>query len=421
MRILDRYIVKAFLTNYLLALSVMVGMYTLLDLIVNFDKFEKGATSSVLVDKDNPTTTASATRPATSKATPAPTAVATGDAAVDDTAGKSSAASAIDVLSDMFDYYAFQFLVIFQQVSAAIPTLAAGFTMVRMTRHHELTAMLASGVSLYRVAAPIILVSMGIAGIHVLNQEFVLSQPFIIEKLLRKHEEVNQVLTRTDRLDFVVDKDHSLISAREYDPVKKQMKDVFIVQRDENGTPIRHWVAETATWEIPPGDFTEAWIMRGVIYEDDQGNADARQRPAEKLDPSKSMVYSSRAMSPDQLDLIFQKKAVDYLSSSQVSKLIEFSPAINKPMLYKIMHLRFTQPLMNLIMLLIGIPFLLTREPGRLVINMFYCTAVSGIVFISTFVIFQMGGTQLDPLLAAWLPVLIFGPFALVMLDLIHT
>ena len=34
MRILDRYIIKSFLVNYLLALGVMVGMYTLLDLIV---------------------------------------------------------------------------------------------------------------------------------------------------------------------------------------------------------------------------------------------------------------------------------------------------------------------------------------------------------------------------------------------------
>ena len=62
-----------------------------------------------------------------------------------------------------------------------------------------------------------------------------------------------------------------------------------------------------------------------------------------------------------------------------------------------------------------------TREPGRLVVNMFYCTIISGIIFISTFVIFQMGGTQLNPLLAAWLPVLIFGPFAAVMLDTIKT
>jgi lipopolysaccharide export system permease protein len=413
MRILDRYIIKSFLTNYLLALGVMVGMYTLLDLIVNFDNFAKGANTAVVhherSDKPDATNPGTATQPAQS--------VQSADAGGDESGGKSGTASAMEILGDMVDYYSYQLLVIFQQVSGAIPTLAAGFTMVRMTRHHELTAMLASGVSLYRVAAPIILVSMGIAGVHVLNQEFVLSQPTIIEKLLRKHDEVNQVVTRTDRLDFVVDSDGSLINARDYDPVKKQMKDVFIIQRDKNGSPLRHWYADTATWEVPPGKIDEEWVMRGVISSDDQGSPDRRDQFAGKI----PMLAYKTNMSPDQLDLIFQKKAVDYLSSAQVHKLIEYSPEINKPMLYKIMHLRFTQPLMNLIMLLIGIPFLLTREPNRLVINMFYSTAVSGIVFIGTFVIFQMGGTQLDPLLAAWLPVLIFGPFALVMLDLIHT
>jgi hypothetical protein len=52
---------------------------------------------------------------------------------------------------------------------------------------------------------------------------------------------------------------------------------------------------------------------------------------------------------------------------------------------------------------------------------MFYCTAVSGVIFIATFVLFQLGGNQINPLWAAWLPVLIFGPFSLVMLDTIRT
>ena len=184
------------------------------------------------------------------------------------------------------------------------------------------------------------------------------------------------------------------------------------------GRPIGHIVADTATWEIPEGETTEAWVMRGAVIESDRGEADALQRVANKVP-----VFNYRTgMTPAQLDLIFQKKAVDYLSSAQVRKLAEFSPDINKPVLYKIMHLRFTQPLMNIVMLLIGIPFLLTREPKRLVVNMFYCTAISGVVFIATFVIYQMGGSQIpDPMVAAWLPVLLFGPFALVMLDFIHT
>src|SRR6185503_13584748 len=114
--------------------------------------------------------------------------------------------------SDMFDYYFYQLPVIFQQVAGVIPLLAAGFTMVRMTRHHELTAMLASGVSLYRVAAPIILMSMGLSALTVLNQEFVISRPAIIEKLLRKHDEVKRSMARAEPLSFMKDSDNSLLS-----------------------------------------------------------------------------------------------------------------------------------------------------------------------------------------------------------------
>ncbi len=379
MRILDRYILKSFVLNYLLALGVMIGMYTLLDLIVNFQNFTRGASVSGVEVADP---------------------------------------SAVGILGDIIDFYSYQVLVIFQQVSAAIPLLAAGFTMVRMTRHHELTAMLASGVSLYRVAAPIVLVSMGFSVLHVLNQEFLISQPYVIEKLLRKHDEVNRSVTRTDAIKFVRFSDNSLLSADKYDPAAKQMTGVVIFERDKETSMLtRHIVAETATWEMRKDEPREAWIMTNVIMEDDGPKADIKQHDARKV----PMVAYDSEMTPAQLDLIFQKKAVDYLSSSQVRRLAEFSPDINKPLLYKIMHLRVTQPLMNIIMLLIGIPFLLTREPNRLIVNILYCFAVTGVVFVATFVLFQMGGTQLDPLLAAWLPVLVFGPLALVMLDFIQT
>jgi lipopolysaccharide export system permease protein len=281
-----------------------------------------------------------------------------------------------------------------------------------------LTAMLASGVSLYRVATPIVLVSMGISALHVVNQEFVISQPFVIEKLLRRHSEVSVAGARAESLMFIRDdKDNSLLSARSYDPVKKSMKEVFVVQRSASGKPIGHIVAETAQWDVSPIDGRECWVMRNVLEAEDGGNKNVSSHVAQVV----PLKYYRTVLTPEQLDLILSKKAVDFLSSNRVHELAKASPDINKPSLYKIMHLRFTQPLMNIVMLLIGIPFLLTREPNRLVVNMFFCTAVSGFVFISTFVIFQMAGTQLNPLLAAWLPVLIFVPFALVMTDLIRT
>jgi lipopolysaccharide export system permease protein len=246
----------------------------------------------------------------------------------------------------------------------------------------------------------------------------VISQPAVIAKLLRRHDEVNQVATKSEPLVFIKDEDGSLLSASEYDPVKKLMSRVFIVRRDSFGCPISHIVAATAHWEQDPtpNAVGEAWVLRHVVSQDDTG----RDPDARVVLPPNVQVLSTK-MTPEQIDLILSKKAVDFLSSSRVQQLAKFSPEVNRPMLYKIMHLRFTQPLMNVVMLLIGIPFLLTREPNRLVVNMIYCTAVSAVIFVATFVMFQMGGIQLSPLWAAWLPVLVFGPFALVMMDAIKT
>jgi len=375
MRILDRYIVRSFLVNYLLALAVLVGMYILLDLIVNFDSFTKPPTAADVIPP-----------------------------------------TAWNVLAGIADYYAYQFLIIFQQVSGAIPLLAAGFTMVRMTRHNELTAMLASGVSLFRVAVPIVLVSVAFSMLSIFNQEVIIPQDFVVQKLLRQHGEVESSL-RNDRIDFIRDNDNSLLSAVSYDRRKQQMKGISIEVRDEHNRLKRWIMADIATWAVPPGETTEHWIMQNVMQIDDVSQVD----PAKQVAGIVPMMTHQTSITPQQLELILQRKAVDYLSSRQVRDLAANPMEVNKGPLYKVMYLRFTQPLMNIIMLLIGIPFLLTREPARLIHNMIYCVGVTAVVFAATFVLFSMNGKTLSPLLAAWLPVLIFGPISIVMLDSIKT
>ena len=49
------------------------------------------------------------------------------------------------------------------------------------------------------------------------------------------------------------------------------------------------------------------------------------------------------------------------------------------------------------------------------------CLAIVGACYISVFLSRYMGSYGLDPTLSAWLPVLIFGPIGVVMLDTIKT
>lgn len=378
MRLLDRYIVRSFLLNYLLAFAVMCGMYVLLDLIVNFDRFSKGAAM----------------------------------------AGESTALMGSMGL-DILEYYSYQLLVIFQQVAGAIPLMAAGFTMVRMTRHNELTAMLASGVSLYRVATPIVLVSIIFSGLVIVDQEVLM--PACADKLIRKHEEVNRTASKTDPVFFIKDADNSLFMASAFDSTAQTLKDVRIIQRDEDGTPIGRIMADSAVWnpnlKNNPGS-AGGWQFKNARHIDDRTGNDPTKKLAERVDATYDYFTN---LSPQQLDLIATKKAVDYLASSQIQSLIEASLGPTRASLEKTMHTRFTQPIMNVILLLVGIPFLLTREPRQLVFNMFYCTAATSIIFAATFVLYQAAGTVVPPVLGAWLPVLLFAPVAVAMLDTIKT
>ncbi len=378
MRLLDRYIIKSFLLNYLLAFVVLSGMYVLLDLVVNFDRFSKGA----------------------------------------EVAGQSTSLLG-GVGLDIIEYYTYQTLVIFQQVAGAIPLMAAGFTMVRMTRHNELTAMLASGVSLYRVATPIVLIAIAFSGLVLVDQEILM--PASADKLIRKHDEVNRTADRSEPVYFVKDADNSLFMASAYDPGTLTLKDVRIIQRDEEGTPIGRIMADSAAWNPNLKDNpyrAGAWQFKNVRHIDDRAVNDPTKKLAERVEATYD-YYTN--LSPQQLDLIASKKAVDFLASSQIQMLIENSLGPTRASLEKTMHTRFTQPIMNVILLLVGIPFLLTREPRKLIVNMFYCTAATSVIFAATFVLYQAAGTVVPPVLGAWLPVLLFAPLAIAMQDTIKT
>jgi lipopolysaccharide export system permease protein len=389
MRLLDRYLVRSFFFNYVLACGVLMGMYILLDLIINFARFTKAS-------------------------------------------GNLGGAHLFLVLmTDIGDYYMYQSLVIFQQICAAIPLLAAGFTMVRMTRNNELTAMLASGVSLYRIALPIILCAIFFSLLLIANQEWLM--PRCVDKLLREHDDVAMANSgsqansgRTaDGIYFLKDSDNSLLLASSYDSKAQTLDDVRIIERDANGNVIGRILAPHAVWQVNPETSQFEWHMvPEALQIDDHPSADPTARLTERA--STGLYRVTSLLTPQQLDIVEQRKAVDYLSTAQIIDLIRNSPDLTKPALEKVMHIRFTQPIMNIILLLIGIPFLLTRTPRRMVQNMIYCTLVTGVCFIGTFVLFQMAGTTVGgipvpAIIGAWLPVLIFGPLSLAMLDTIKT
>ncbi|MDY6913202.1 MAG: LptF/LptG family permease [Planctomycetota bacterium] len=118
-------------------------------------------------------------------------------------------------------------------------------------------------------------------------------------------------------------------------------------------------------------------------------------------------------------DLILRRdiRWLDFMSSSQLNRLLQLDQVSNRDAALLTKHLRVTSPINNLVMLLLGLPFILSRQrniKASAALCLLMVAAFYAFIYICRYV-------ELGPTLSAWLPVLLFGPVAAVMLDSIKT
>ena len=388
MKILDRYVISTFLKNYLIAFFVLIGMYVTLDMVFNFDELVQ------VQERANVT---------------------------------SGVDSAIIVIKAAADYYFYQLFSIFVQLSGMIPVAAAAFTLIRFSRFNELSAMLSSGVPLLRVASPIIIVALVLNGLLLLDQELLI--PSIIPKLVRSRQEAGQETTTKDyQIPAMQDERNAVLNVARYrpGPGNPVMFEFTLVERDKDLQPTSMITAKRAQWE-PAGKswvLTEGQRIDGLSY--NKGRTMVRA-PGEIPKPPKVASYKSN-ITPEEINLYRSGNYVELLSTRRIDELLARPQSYGTLALLRVKHTRFTQPLVNIILLLLAIPTVLTREPTRLKAAALKCLALTGLCLVVSFIGQQMAGQPPTggiasqwPAIMAWLPILVFGPVAVFLLDRVET
>jgi lipopolysaccharide export system permease protein len=388
MKILDRYVISTFLKNYLIAFFVLIGMYVTLDMVFNFDELVQ------VQERANVT---------------------------------SGVDSAIIVIKAAADYYFYQLFSIFVQLSGMIPVAAAAFTLIRFSRFNELSAMLSSGVPLLRVASPIIIVALVLNGLLLLDQELLI--PSIIPKLVRSRQEAGQETTTKDyQIPAMQDERNAVLNVARYrpGPGNPVMFEFTLVERDKDLQPTSVITAKRGEWD-PNGKswtLTEGQRIDGLSY--NKGRTIVRTA-GEIPKPPKVSAYKSN-ITPEEINLYRSGNYVELLSTRRIDELLARPQSYGTLGLLRVKHTRFTQPLVNIILLLLAIPTVLTREPTRLKAAALKCLALTGICLAVSFVGQQMAGQPPTssiasqwPAIMAWLPILVFGPVAVFLLDRVET
>jgi len=372
MKTLDQYVAKNFAYGYLIALGVMLGMFLTVDLFMNLDEFAEQSEGGL----------------------PA-------------------------VLANVTAYYSARSVLWFRDLGGMLIVIAAVFSLARMTRSNELVAVMASGVSLKRILAPILFLSLLLTGVMVVDQEFVI--PHLAVRLTQKQDQ--RVNEAAYDLWFLGDNHGSLICCQLYEEKTQRMTAPLIVLREPE---------DADTWRVT-GRISASWAVydaarKGWVLEEGRllrvpraGAQDVGFQDYAAVD------FYQTDLGPDQLPLRRREGFKSLLSLRQLTEM-EQSPGTRRTEMADIAlqkHSRITAPMINMIMLMVALPVLVCRDPRDMktaILTSFLTTAGCFLVaFLCSLFATEVFFGQIRPALFSWLPIFIFFPIALIQIDAMRT
>lgn len=289
---------------------------------------------------------------------------------------------------------------------------AMAFTFSQMHRYKELIAVMASGVSLYRVAWPVLIAAFALNVLHLFNSNMILPQ--LAPRLLRSHGDLTRQSVRAFEVPLVEDGQNALLHAALFDPETRRLSGLTVMLRDEAGRSMSHITADGATWSAE----REGWLLEGGrsirLTEGEAGRSDQRLQ-------EQSIDFYKTDLGPDVLTMLRYDEFAQMLSLAQIQEMIESEIPVDTEALARIKYGRFSVIFSNLLLLVLSLPFFLLREPANLLRQSLSCAAVTLPVAILTFVLMEVELSGIYAGASVFLPPILIMPLALLAVSLIKT
>ncbi len=271
------------------------------------------------------------------------------------------------------------------------------FVLGSLAKNNEFTAMVAGGISIYRAAAPLVFIgtilSIAVFGIQELFVPSGILQATEIDESAFSHKPD----TRVDDI-AGVGKHNTLYFSDVADLEHGILKGVHIYTK-KDGAIVQRIDAQSAVWDEAAG----RWHLQdGVIIKFDslgliKENTQFSRMDAPFKEPPKTFkVYSSHKGELSFRELKYQIKNLEKSGYDAQRPRVEY---------YK----KFAFPIMNLVVIFLGLPFALECKRGGLAIG-FALSLLAAFLYFGAFQI-SVGlgkGGLLPAVVAAWLPNFLF-------------
>ena len=280
--------------------------------------------------------------------------------------------------------------------------LAVLVTFGLLQRSNEITAIKATGISLYRIVIPVLISSMLVAGVLFLSDQFYLPYTNKRQDALRNQIKGKpaQTYLRPDRK-WIFGQHSDIYYYQFFDPDRDVFGGVSVFQFDPHSFQITHRIdADRAHWSAPMGRwvYEQGWerSLNGSAHVSDR-KFDVATYPELSEPPAyfKKEIKQSSEMNYDEL-----RRYIHDLEESGFD-VVRLRVQLQKKIAY---------PLITLVMAVLAIPFALSAGKRSAVAGL--ATAIGiGVVYWTISGLFEAMGnlSQLPPAVAAWSPDLVFG------------
>ncbi|HLC43421.1 MAG TPA: LPS export ABC transporter permease LptG [Methylomirabilota bacterium] len=276
--------------------------------------------------------------------------------------------------------------------------LATILLFLALTRQNELTALKAAGVSLHRVSAPILALAIGLSAVGLLFQET------LLPVLNQKGEEVDRVKIRKSVSLYLQKRTQFWVRSSEtrffhmdlFDPASQEIDGITILEIDRDYQMVNRLDAKSARWT------RAGWEFRQGFHREFPGNS-IEEIPFTVATielPEKIQDFSEIQKPPELMSL---RELQAY-----VNRLEETGHRVEKYLVE--LYSKTAFPLASVIMAVVGIPFALqSPRRGRLIgIGLAILLALGYWVIHSVAISLAKAGL-LPPMIAAWTANLIFA------------
>jgi len=322
------------------------------------------------------------------------------------------------LLSVLFEYYGARSLTFIDQLSGVLTLIAAMFTLAAIERHNEVTALMAAGISKTRVVMPLIAMVVVVSLLATASREWAI--PAVKHKLTRNAQNWRGTSAQNLQAPGYDKQTNILLNGKaSYAAERRIAEPSFVLPGSLRsfGTRLKaknaHYMKATETTEA-------GYLLKGVFQPKEidtlaTASVNGRailltNRDNPWIKPGECFVASN--ISFEQLSS--GKGSRTFASTGSLISSLR-NPSLNYGTDVRVtIHGRIVKPLLDVLLLFLGLPLVLTQEKRNVFVAIGTCMLVVAMFYIVTIICQALGNKNylISPALAAWLPLIIFTPFA---------